>query len=73
MDWGCLILQELGEVGPLITQGLFCVFAETAASMDEKPGKDQKLPTTLHKDARAKVFIRCKELKALRGKLVTPG
>ena len=70
MDCGCLTLQELG---PLITQGLFCAFPEIAASTDEKPGKDQKLSTTLHKDARAKVFICYKELKALRGKLVTPG
>lgn len=36
--------------------------------MDEKPGKDQELPTTLHKDVCAEVFIGYKELKALRGK-----
>ena len=41
--------------------------------MDEKLGKDQKLPTALCKDARAKVFTGHKELQALRGKLITPG
>lgn len=62
MDWGALNHT-----------GAFMCFPEAAAPMDEKPGKDQELLTTLHKDARAEVFIGYKELKALRGKPVTPG
>lgn len=59
--------------GALNHRGAFTCFAEAAAPMDEKPGKNQELPTTLHKDACAGVFIGYKELKALGGKPATPG
>lgn len=62
MDWGALNHT-----------GAFMCFPDAAAPMDEKPGKDQELPATLHKDPCAEVFISYEELKALRGKAVTPG
>lgn len=62
MDWGALNHIRA-----------FMCFLEAAAPVDEKPRKDQELPTTLHKDVCAEFFIGYKELKTLRGKAVTPG
>lgn len=60
--------------GALSHRGAFTwrAFAEAAAPMAEKLGKDQELLTTLHKDGCAEVSIGYEELKALGGKPVTP-
>jgi hypothetical protein len=65
-------LQKLRS-GIINPTGTFRCFLEVAATLDKGTGKDQELPTTLYKDMHAQCIIRFTELKALRGKPVTPG